>query len=411
MLATKVLSFPEAFILYSTLTISVRTPLNSIINYLEVALEEPLDERARHHLQRSLQASKSLVFVFNDLLSLTEVEEIDFKVHEENVHLKRVVSDISEAFKEECMRRDMEVELHDDEAVPETVRCDPAGLRQVLSNLLTNSIEHGSGKLIQVGLRHVSNAENHTLIEIFFQDEGKGLSEQELDSIFQDLEQVLDEDESQPLSAQKEPEHPRPTSIGLGLAFTARFVRLNSGQISMSSVTGRGTRVSIKIPFRKAVEVDPKKAPIELSLPTPPSDVSNNPISVAFRRRSQNPAHPGPIDITTPLSTASTDRTPGSETSSNVTFPDLSSPASSRYPFPEVGVRRQKFHVLIAEDNPLNSRLLETRLTKRRHTVKVTVDGQVCADTFKRSPDAFDVILMDLQVCSADVSHELLLMY
>lgn len=58
----------------------VRTPLNSIINYLEVALEEVLDERARQHLQRSLQASKSLVFQVNDLLSLTEAEDSDFNV-------------------------------------------------------------------------------------------------------------------------------------------------------------------------------------------------------------------------------------------------------------------------------------------------------------------------------------------
>jgi signal transduction histidine kinase len=59
----------------------VRTPLNSIINYLEVALEETLGEPARHNLQKSLQASKSLVFVVNDLLNLTEAEDSDFSVH------------------------------------------------------------------------------------------------------------------------------------------------------------------------------------------------------------------------------------------------------------------------------------------------------------------------------------------
>ena len=57
----------------------VRTPLNSIINYLEVALEEALDQRARYHSQRSLQASKSLVCVVNDLLNLTEAEGTDFQ--------------------------------------------------------------------------------------------------------------------------------------------------------------------------------------------------------------------------------------------------------------------------------------------------------------------------------------------
>lgn len=63
-----------------SLTPSVRTPLNSIINYLEVALEEVLDERARQYLQKSLEASKSLVFQVDDLLNLTEAEDSEFRV-------------------------------------------------------------------------------------------------------------------------------------------------------------------------------------------------------------------------------------------------------------------------------------------------------------------------------------------
>jgi len=89
--------------------------------------------------------------------------------------LRRIISDLSEAFKEGGVHR--KLEINDDEAIPEYVRCDPSGLRQVLSNLVTNSIEHSSGKLIQIGLRHLNIAESHDLIEIFFQDEGKGLSE------------------------------------------------------------------------------------------------------------------------------------------------------------------------------------------------------------------------------------------
>jgi signal transduction histidine kinase len=77
----------------------VRTPLNSIINYLEIALEEVLDERARQHLQRSLQASKSLVFQVNNLLNLTEVEESDFDVHEDNVDLKNMIVEVIASLK------------------------------------------------------------------------------------------------------------------------------------------------------------------------------------------------------------------------------------------------------------------------------------------------------------------------
>jgi CheY-like chemotaxis protein len=52
----------------------------------------------------------------------------------------------------------------------------------------------------------------------------------------------------------------------------------------------------------------------------------------------------------------------------------------------------------VAKDNPLNSRLLETRLTRRGHAVKVAVEGKACVDAFKSTPQAFDIILMDIQV-------------
>jgi CheY-like chemotaxis protein len=371
--------------------------LNSIINYLEVALEVPLDERARSHLYRSLQASKALVFVVNDLLSLTEVEGIDFKTHEDNVNLKSMISEIIAAFKNESARRELEIVLQEDEAVPNVVRCDPAGLRQVLSNLLTNAIEHGTGDLVNINLSHLSTTDENTLVEISFQDRGKGLTEAELDSIFLDLEQVLDEDDviSKDLQGVKEAEPSRPKFIGLGLAFTARFVRLNYGQITMSSKQGKGTRVSVKIPFRKAVPAKtPPESPMGLPLPTPPCDIPY-PISAALGSSNKAKILEN-VPIQTTNSALQTTNSVASTTSPLIGA--STTPALTRYPFPDMRGGQPKFNILIAEDNPLNSRLLETRLTKRGHSVKVTVDGQACADAFMRSPNAFDVILMDLQV-------------
>jgi CheY-like chemotaxis protein len=373
----------------------VRTPLNSIINYLEIALEEPLDERSRNHLHKSLQASKALVFVVNDLLSLTEVEGIDFKNHEDNIDLRQVITDLTGAFKDKASNRVLEINLTDDEAIPTVVRCDPAGLRQVLSNLLTNSIEHGTGDVVNIELTHLSATEENDLVEIAFQDKGKGLTEAELDSIFLDLEQVLDEDED----GREVPdvESTRHKFIGLGLAFTARFVRLNYGQITMSSKPGKGTRVSVKIPFRKAIPVKtPVESPKGLSLPTPPVESAQltDPLTVILDNAGKVKVTENlTIQIANPkmVTSPSTIYTPSSLSSATTT-------PNSRYPFPEMNGPQLKFNVLIAEDNPLNSRLLEARLMKRGHKVKVTVDGQACADTFMRTPDAFDVILMDLQV-------------
>ena len=363
--------------------------MNVIINYLEIALEETLDERARQHLQRSLESSKSLVFAVNDLLNLAQAEDYDFNVNEDNVDLKAMISDLINVFETESARRGLKLILEDDTAVPKLVRCDPTGIRQVISNLLANAIQNSDTGNVQIGLEHISSSEASTLIEISIKDDGSGLSEEQLDSIFQDFEQILDEEESNHSESPKGDQKPvRPLEIGLGLAITARFVRLNYGQISISSEgKGKGTRVAINIPFRKALPGSfPKSSPkVETVLPTPPTETETT-IAVNFSDLAISTAlsKSDPISLSLPL---------------NKSFQSLES-ALNQYPFPKTPTitPEQKLNVLIAEDNPLNSRLLETRLVKKGHIVKLTVDGQACTDTFKASPEEFDIILMDIQV-------------
>jgi CheY-like chemotaxis protein len=55
--------------------------------------------------------------------------------------------------------------------------------------------------------------------------------------------------------------------------------------------------------------------------------------------------------------------------------------------------------VLIAEDNPVNAKVLTRRLQKLGHGVELALDGQQCHDHFASNPYTVDVILMDLQVC------------
>ena len=71
---TKVIVINSAFPKQSTNNV-VRTPLNAIINYLELALENKLDESTLDTLEKAHKASRSLVYVIDDLLNLTKAEE------------------------------------------------------------------------------------------------------------------------------------------------------------------------------------------------------------------------------------------------------------------------------------------------------------------------------------------------
>lgn len=108
------------------------------------------------------------------------------------------------------------------------------------------------------------------------------------------------------------------------------------------------------------------------------------------------------------------------ESSGSVSQADNPHPTSSSittdssrtgYPFPRMenvqsDSKRESLSVLIAEDNPINSRLLIRRLEKLGHRVRLTYDGQECHDHFKAMPEGVDVILMDIQASHSSL-HEL----
>lgn len=85
--------------------------------------------------------------------------------------------------------------------------------------------------------------------------------------------------------------------------------------------------------------------------------------------------------------------------------PSSNETTGSTYPFPvmdadSIEFPRESMAVLIAEDNPINAKLLTRRLVKLGHTVELVYDGQECHDYFASKPHSVDVILMDIQVCA-----------
>jgi len=384
----------------------VRTPLNSIINYLEMALEEELDERAHKHLYRSLEASKSLIFVVNDLLNLTEVEDTSFQIQESNVDLRSTVAEVVTAFEDEATRRDLVIDIVVDPTIPDLLQCNPSGLRQVISNLLANSIKSSSAGQIHIILEQLLSTDSSIMIQINFKDEGKGLSEDQLDNIFQDFEQIMDDvDGNASDDSHASTVKPSKTiNIGLGLATTARFVRLNYGQISMSSAgIGRGTEVCVTLPFRKAImgNLDRHRMSAEeWTLPKLPTDHSQH-----LRTDSINDEALLSIPEITEIPSSASSSSSISQSLDTVSPSISTSPSGpnlGRYPFPltmQQRVTGNNLNVLIAEDNPLNSRLLDTRLRRSGYNTRIAVDGQACFKIFKAEPESsFHSILMDIQV-------------
>jgi CheY-like chemotaxis protein len=378
-----------------------------------MALEETLDEKARDSLERSLSASRSLVTVVNDLLDLTNAESDAYVVHEEDLELKPQVLQLIGAFREEATRKGIELAFEDDLSIPHRLRGDPPRLRQVMSNLLDNAIQYSNKGLVTTGIHLLAQTDTTSMVEIYVHDSGPGLSEAELDNIFQDFEQILDDEEYEisPKGRDEGEDHESPTakqvSVGLGLAIVARFVRLNHGQVSISSEEGKGLRVAVTLPFRKTLPDSPRdrRRSIKLPLPTPPTEFQTllteshgfiTPPTLGLFTTAQT-AEGMNVDT---ISSQEQNKSPASDSGFQMSptsgEPSIGTMNATRYPFPSMF---SCLKILIAEDNPLNSRLLETRLKRKGHSVTLASDGQACADIFKSQPHLFDIILMDIQAC------------
>jgi signal transduction histidine kinase len=233
----------------------VRTPLNAIINYLEIALEGTLDPETRENLARSHSASKSLIYVINDLLDLTKTEEGGPLIKGESFKLSETIKEATDMFRGDARRKNIDYEVVEHEGLPKSCIGDQRRVRQAISNIVANAIQHTSQGGVKIEAYVASRpSKHHAEVEIAVTDTGVGISPKRLDQLFYDLEQV----QSEPIDALEDAIVPGPQQIkanddkralGLGLAIVARIIRNMDGQLRIRSEEGEGTRFVIQFPF------------------------------------------------------------------------------------------------------------------------------------------------------------------
>lgn len=229
----------------------VRTPLNAIINYLEIALEGSLDQETRENLARSHSASKSLICVINDLLDLTQTEEGQSLVKDDLFDLPNCIREATQPFQAEARRKGIEYYVKEDPGVPRFVHGDERRVRQAITNVTANAIAHTHSGYVKIEYYVSEVKDGHAIVEFVFEDSGEGMSASQLDALFRDLEQVSTEDAFNVTPTSPEmAEKPREMrTLGLGLAVVARIVRNMNGQLRLKSEENHGSRFVVQLPF------------------------------------------------------------------------------------------------------------------------------------------------------------------
>ena len=220
----------------ATMSHELRTPLNAIIGFSEIAVREmfgPIgNPRYKEYLANIKRSGEDLLSIINDVLDLSKVEVGAYKFETETFDICDLLSTTARqlmplmATKALAFRQDLPGSL--------LVRADPRATRQIVVNLLSNSIKFtdAGGRVTLVARQAADGA----FVEFGVSDSGRGISSEDLDRVGRPFVQVGDAYRSEV------------KGTGLGLAISRTFAAGMGGNLRINSKVGIGTTVTIRLP-------------------------------------------------------------------------------------------------------------------------------------------------------------------
>ena len=213
---------------FTAISHELRTPLTSISGWAALLLDSP-DAATISEAARSIASSAAIqAQLIDDLLDVSRIMTNKFAITEAKIDLRDVVEDSVSGMRPIATAKDISLRKQAEQSV--VIEGDPARLRQVLTNLLTNAVKFTpAGGLIETRL---SRDEAFGIIEV--SDTGEGISAEFLPFVFERRAQATER---------------RFAGLGLGLAIVKHIVELHRGSVEVRSEgAGKGATFTVRIP-------------------------------------------------------------------------------------------------------------------------------------------------------------------
>ena len=220
----------------------IRTPMNGIIGTTSLLLETGLNSEQRELVQIMRSSGQSLVHLINDVLDFSKLESEKVELEISPVHIVDLIEETIEMFAYYAADANLELLYHIDPSVPEIIYGDHERLKQVLVNLIGNSVKFTEeGEIIVSISQAASGTGNGAMpsIEFSVSDTGIGIAPENHQKIFDAFTQA-DASTTRIFGG-----------TGLGLAISKVLCELMGGDLKVESDLGQGSRFYFNLKFRE----------------------------------------------------------------------------------------------------------------------------------------------------------------
>lgn len=217
----------------------LRTPLNAILGFTQLMHRDPsLHLEHQQYLDIISRSGEHLLNLINSVLEMSKIEAGQIRLNETSFNLSELLHSLEQLFCLKATSKGLTLTVERAATVPQFIKGDEGKLRQVLTNLLSNSIkftDKGSVALQVSAFPHDLPSMLNLRFEV--QDTGAGIAPEELNKLFEPFEQT-----SSGMRASE--------GSGLGLPISQKLVHLMGGKITVNSRSGLGSLFRFEIPMR-----------------------------------------------------------------------------------------------------------------------------------------------------------------
>ncbi len=217
----------------------MRTPLNAIIGFMQLAKEGGDTKEMDTYLCNADIAAKQLLSVINDVLDMSSIESGKMKIAHSPFDFKQTIHAITNIYLPICQQKGLKYNTRILTPIDEWLIGDQLRLNQILMNLLSNAVKFTSSGQVDLKISQYEIKEQEIFIRIEVTDTGCGMSEEMQERLFKPFEQ------ENATTAQKY------GGSGLGLSIVKNLVCMMDGAISVKSKQNEGSTFTVDIPFSK----------------------------------------------------------------------------------------------------------------------------------------------------------------
>ena len=214
----------------------IRTPMNGVLGVIQLLDDEELNDKQKQYLQVIAESGELMVGILNDILDQSKIEADMIELETVPCSVVEIIESVCGLFRSAAVSKGISIDFDVDPSLPKYVQLDPLRMKQIVTNLVSNSIKFTPTGSIRVVARQIPNKR----LEVSVYDTGIGIDQDRIDRVFDEFLQV-DNSTTRKYGG-----------TGLGLSIAYRLVGLMGGKIDVQSKLGEGSRFFFSIPIEKA---------------------------------------------------------------------------------------------------------------------------------------------------------------